>query len=88
MLAGGDEVRIQKSRPIQHGQLLLSMLPVVNRSVRQRLSIPVSYDRYSRATVDPATSASPGEAPRYDPIAVGDDIMTRNKLLFAHYAEG
>ncbi len=60
---------------------------MVSRSGRQRLSNPVSYDRYSRATVDPATSASPGEAPRYDPIAVGDDIMSRYKLSFAHYAE-
>ena len=61
---------------------------VVNRSGRQRLSIPVFYDPDSSAVVDPRDlGLSPGETPRYDPIAAGDYIMSRNKLSFAHYAE-
>jgi len=61
---------------------------VVNRSGRQRLSIPVFYDPDSSAMVDPRDLGLPlGEAPRYEAIAAGDYIMSRNKLSFAHYAE-
>ena len=61
---------------------------VVNRSGRQRLSIPVFYDPDSSAMVDPRDlGLPPGEPPRYEPIAAGDYIMSRNKLSFAHYAE-
>ncbi len=61
---------------------------VVNRSGRRRLSIPVFYDPDSSALVDPRDlGLPPGEAPRYEPIAAGDYIMSRNKISFAHYAE-
>ena len=64
---------------------------VVNRSGRRRLSIPVFYDPDSDAVIDPRDMGlPPGEAPRYDAIAAGDYILSRNKLSFAHYraAEG
>ncbi len=62
---------------------------VVNRSGNRRLSIPVFYDPDSSAVVDPRDlGLPPGQPPRYDAIAAGDYIMSRNKISFAHYAEG
>ena len=61
---------------------------VVNRSGRRRLSIPVFYDPDSSAVVDPRDlGLPPGEAPRYEAVAAGDYILSRNKLSFAHYAK-
>ncbi len=62
---------------------------VINRSGRERYSMPVFFDPNWEAVIDPRACNLPaGEMPRYEPVIAGDHIRGRFDRAFAYRGKG
>ena len=59
---------------------------VINRSGRERYSIPVFFDPNTDALVDPRDFGVPDGEAKYDPVKAGEHISGRNRKNFSQYA--
>lgn len=57
---------------------------VVNRSGRERYSMVIAWDPNFETMIDPAVVCTPGETPRYPPIACGRYVLERFDRAFAY----
>jgi len=60
---------------------------VINRSGRERFSIPVFFDPHTDTIIDPVDLGVSQAESRHAPVRAGEHIMGRNKKSFAQFKD-